>query len=155
MKLLKSHRDQKCRPYAYKALQFGCTLLEIDIQQAQGEIVLGHNWRPKLKFLFDCTLDQYMHRVAVSKKTATIFIQLDVKQICFSKTEMIKFARLVVRQMKPFKNVMVPLIGANAGWNRPETAMVIYEEMIKAGFDVSLYSKWQLSHEITTQDLWV
>ena len=155
MNIKKSHRDQNCRPYVYKALQAGCNQLEIDLQKAGGEIVLGHTWRPALPFLFDCTLDQYLHRIAAAKKTQVIYLQLDIKEICLTKKQMIHFANLVVHQIKPFKDCITLIVSANAGLNRLKTLNVVYDTIIKSGLPVMLNSEWVKNNSITTEDLWI
>jgi len=157
MQYWKSHRDQKVRPYVSKAIQEGCTILEIDLQQAMGKIVLGHNWRPKLPCLFDCTLRDYMDRLVSLNTTNTILIQLDIKEICLTGISKIRFAKDVVDVLLPYKNNFIFLPSANKGMGRPETMDVVYNVLLNEGFSVQRWVDWQARvgrENIITKDFW-
>lgn len=149
MKYKKSHRDQKCRPYATKAIEAGCNILEIDIQSACGVIVCGHNWRPKLPFLFDCTLADYMKRVPDG-----VFVQLDVKEICFTERGRKRFAHSIVSAVKPYRNKISFVLSANEGFFRPDTLNETGSLFQAFGVNVERWSVWKTGKEIEVIDLW-
>jgi len=134
----KSHRDQKCRPYVTKAIENGCNILEVDIQSACGVIVRGHNWRPKLPFLFDCTFEDYLRRVPMGA-----IVQLDTKEICLTHKERLKFVSSVESIIKKRPDIEF-LISANPGFFRKETEKY---------FHLQKWSSWEKNKEIKTVDL--
>lgn len=151
MSYKKSHRDQKVRPYVYKAILEGCTILEIDIQSACREIVLGHNWRPKLPILFDCTLEEYLERLPVNKE---VFVQLDIKEICFTEISRVKFATTVIKVLEPYISRVTFLISANEGLYREITMDYLYKMMGIKGFKVFQWKQWSAGELIETLDFW-
>lgn len=159
MKYLKSHRDQKVDPYVSKAIREGCTILEIDLQQACGQIVLGHNWRPKLPFLFDCTLKEYMDRLVESHPNVSVFIQLDIKEICLTNISRTWFARDILKVLWDYRDKIVFLPSANVGLFRPKTMEVIFATLLRSGFSVQRWVDWQAEilakgSEIIVKDFW-
>ena len=135
----KSHRDQKVRPYATKAIESGCNILEIDIQSACGVIVCGHDWRPKLPFLFDCTLEDYLKRVP-----AGTIVQLDVKEICLTYNSRVKFAHKITGITSRYPYIKF-ISSANKGFFRPEILDYLPFEM---------WLDWKAGKDIETVDLW-
>jgi glycerophosphoryl diester phosphodiesterase len=139
MKYKKSHMDQKVRPYVTKAIENGCNILEVDIQSACGVIVCGHDWRPKLPFLFDCTLEDYLKRVP-----AGTIVQLDVKEICFTYNSRVKFGRRVTDITSRYPHINF-LISANNGLSRTRLLYyILHNEWIR----------WKTDKDIETVDLW-
>ena len=112
MNYKKSHRDQKVKPYVYKAIENCCNILEIDIHSLFGVIVCGH-YPP----LFNCTLENYLKRVPDNT-----IIQLDVKQICLTKAGREIFAERVKKVIAKYRDKITFLSSANDGLFRPETA---------------------------------
>jgi len=146
----KSHMDQKVRPYVTKAIESGCNILEVDIQSACGVIVCGHDWRPKLPFLFDCTLEDYIKRVP-----AGTIVQLDVKEICFTEWGRKRFADKVLKVLEPYRKTNNFLISANVGFFRTATLHRLYIEMaFYLRFEVSYWALWKTNKDIETVDLW-
>jgi len=144
MNYKKSHMDQKCRPYATKAIENGCNILEVDIQSACGKIVLGHNWRPKLPFLFDCTLENYLKRVPFG-----VMVQLDIKEICLTDRSRKKFAERIADVINKYKDEITFLISANNGFYRPLTSDYVRDES-----KLIYWSNWKDGKIIETVDLW-
>jgi hypothetical protein len=107
-----------------------------------------------LPFLFDCTLDQYLHRIESAKGIQPIYLQLDIKQLCATKMQMTDFARTLVRQIKPFKDIVCFIISANDGFNRPETMAVCVKEFEYNRIPIKLWDDWHKNYQITTEDLW-
>jgi hypothetical protein len=154
MKYKKSHRDQNCKPYASKAIEENCNILEIDIQQAQGEIVLGHNFRPPLKMLFTCTLKDYLDRVVLFPDK-DIIIQLDIKEICLTGWSKQAFAKLIVKELLPYINKNFDIIvSANKGFGRKSTMKYVQEYLINYGWNGSDWKQWSIDKDIITVDLW-
>ena len=149
MKYKKSHMDQKVRPYVTKAISDGCNILEIDVQQAQGRIVLGHNWRPKLVCLFDCTLDDYLKLVP-----AGTIIQLDIKEICFTSWGQRRFAGLIAKAFEPYKGKFEITLSANSGFFRWETMEIVYMFLYLSIQMPRLWHTWKVGKEIETVDYW-
>lgn len=146
----KSHMDQKVRPYVVKAIEAGCEILEIDVQSACGVIVLGHDWRPKLPFLFDCTLADYMKRVP-----AGIIIQLDIKEICFTEWGRRRFADRIRKVLEPYRKTHTFLISANEGLFRKDTCYRVYLDMVYfQRFEAQLWEVWKQNKNIEVVDLW-
>lgn len=143
MKYKKSHRDQKVRPYATKAISEGCNILEIDIQSAWGVIVCGHNWRPKLPFLFDCTLEDYLKRVP-----AGTIVQLDIKEICLTDYSRRRFAKRIQKILSNYPLICF-LISANEGFGRPLTCDIV-RDITKTVY----WLNWKQDKRIETVDLW-
>jgi len=155
MQYLKSHMDQKCRPYASKAIREGCNILEIDLQMAQGEIVLGHNFRPPLKMLFDCTLDEYLHRIVESHPGVKVIVQLDIKEICITSKGMEKFAKKIADQLIPYFNGNIEIIvSANSGFNRLKTLEYVRSYLNTSGWPAPIWYEWREGKDIKTVDLW-
>jgi hypothetical protein len=154
MKYKKSHRDQNCKPYASKAIEDGCNILEIDIHQAQGRIVLGHNYRPPLKMLFTCTLQEYLDRVILFPDK-DIIIQLDIKEICLTGWSRQAFAKLIVKELLPYINENFDvLVSANKGFCRPSTADYVQLYLEAYGWNKLSWNEWKADKDITTVDLW-
>jgi len=149
MNYKKSHRDQKVRPYATKAIEAGCNILEIDIQSACGKIVLGHNWRPKLPFLFDCTFEDYLKRVP-----AGTILQIDIKEVCLTEYSRSQFANKIAKALEPYLGKFEILVSANDGFYRFETMSVLFNKLVQCGFKPRTWGLWKIDKEITTVDLW-
>jgi len=153
-KYIKSHRDQKVRPLVVKSLSQGCTILEIDVQQACGTLVLGHNWRPKLPFLFDCTLKEYLDDLVQISPPGQIYVQLDIKEILYTNSARKKFANDIVNLLYDYKQFIVPLVSANDGLGRPETMQAVYNILVGSGWNVPKWIDWKIDKDITVVDLW-
>jgi hypothetical protein len=154
MKYKKSHRDQNCKPHVSKAIEEGCNILEIDIQQAQGRIVLGHNWRLPLKMLFTCTLQEYLDRVILFPDKE-IIIQLDIKEICLTGWSKQAFSKLIVKELLPYINKNFDIIvSANKGFCRPETMRYVKEYLHNYGWLAQDWNEWKLNKDIVMVDLW-
>jgi len=154
MKYKKSHRDQNVKPYVSKAVEENCNILEIDIQQAQGCIVLGHNFRPPLKMLFTCTLKEYLDRVILFPDK-DIIIQLDIKEICITPWSKQAFAKLIEKELLPYINKNFGIIvSANKGFYRIDTMRYVKAYLYNYGWTAQDWNIWRLNKDITTVDLW-
>lgn len=143
----KSHMDQKVRPYVTKAIEAGYNILEIDVQSACGVIVLGHDWRPKLPFLFDCTLSDYLKRLPSDRK---LYLQLDIKEICLTNWGRVRFAKRIDKLLKKYCPINVTcLVSANSGLFRPVTS-----EYVKFYTDSKFWLVWKMDKTIEVVDLW-
>lgn len=134
----KSHRDQKVKPYVFKAIENGCNILEIDIHSFFGVIVCGH-YTP----FFNCTLKQYLDRVP-----AGTIVQLDIKEICLTDFSRNIFSERVYKVIKNYYEIKF-LVSANEGFGRPLTS-----DYVRDRAKMQYWENWKQNKIIEVIDLW-
>lgn len=154
-KILKSHRDQKVRPYATKALECGYGLLEIDVQiTISGELCLGHDWRPPVKCFYDCTLRDYLERVKKFNSNKNLCIQFDIKE---SGTTTLRekeyMAYKFARELNNYRGLFTILVSGSKP-SEAATANVVFSKLSANGFNVVSFEVFNEDKEIITNDLW-